>query len=277
VAIRPRKISDIKPLFTNLAQTSHYEVKFGGLPPQLSSYLLKRGITSRFIAEDAGLLCNNAILPTTQLSTVDVAGNYIGMTETFAHRRVYQDISLEFYVDKNYNSLKFLEHWMEFIASGASNPINGNNAPININVDEGYFMRMQYPKYYKSNQTKIIKFDRDYKKELEYTFIGLYPYSIGSIPVSYSQSDVMKMSVTFKIDRYVIGKSYSFDIFKTIDNNKLSSQPSQPNQQNQPIPRLVPRSPGSIPSNGVELFPQNQSLYQSLYGSNSSDIRQRII
>ena len=260
MVVQPRKISDIRPLFTNLAQTSHYEVKFGGIPNELSNYLGSRGITSRFIAEDAGLLCHNAVLPTTQLATVDVAGNYIGITETFAHRRVYQDISLEFYVDKNYHTLKFLEHWMEFIASGASNPIAGLN-PINSNVDQGYFIRMQYPEYYKSNRTSIVKFDRDYKKEIEYTFIGLYPYNIASIPVSYGQSDVLKMQATFKIDRYVIGKSYSINYNLNGDGNKL---PSQPQPVSEPRPRLVPRSPGSIPSNGVELFPAGQTLAQSL-------------
>lgn len=265
----PRRISDIKPLFTNLAQTSHYEVKFGGLSGQLMSYLRTRGVSSRFVAEDAGLLCHNAVLPTSQFATVDVPGNYTGITQTFAHRRIYQDISLEFYVDNNYNTLKFLEHWMEFIASGSSNPINGNNLPINMNVDEGYFIRMQYPEYYKSNRTRIIKFDRDYRREIEYTFVGLYPYNISSIPVSYGQSDVLKMQVTFKIDRYVIGRSYSVDYNRNDDNNKLPSQP-QPQLVSQPKPRLVPRSPGSIPSNGVELFPINQTLTESLYGSQNN-------
>lgn len=264
----PRKISDIRPLFTNLAQTSHYEVKFGGLPIQLTSYLLTRGITSRFIAEDVGLLCNNAVLPTTQLATVDVAGNYIGITETFAHRRVYQDISLEFYVDKNYNTLKFLEHWMEFIASGSSNPIDTRDLqPISNNVDVGYFMRMQYPDYYKSNKTRIIKFDRDYKRELEYTFIGLYPYSIASMPVNYTQSNVMSMQVTFKMDRYIIGRSYSLDIANQTDNNRNPTQPPRPTTPSTRPPILWPRSPGSIPSNGVELFPSNLTLAESLYGN----------
>jgi hypothetical protein len=269
VAVRPRRISDIQSLFGNLAQTSHYEVKFGGLPLQLISYLGRRGIDRRFIVEDAGLLCNNAVLPTTQLATVDIAGNYIGITETFAHRRQYQDITLEFYVDKNYKTLKFLEHWMEFIASGSTNPINTNKLPINGNVDEGYFIRMQYPEYYKSNRTSIIKFDRDYKKELEYTFIGLYPYSISTIPIAYSASSIMSMSVTFKIDRYVIGKSYSLNIFEGTNNNKESFQPPQQPQetQKQSTPLLVPRSPGSLPSNGVELKPANQTLYESLYGT----------
>jgi len=272
----PRRISDIKPLFTNLAQTSHYEVKFGGLPGELVSYLRTRGVSSRFIAEDAGLLCHNAVLPTTQLATVDVVGNYIGITETFAHKRIYQDISLEFYVDNNYNTLKFLEHWMEFIASGASNPIDGTNLPINMNVDEGYFIRMQYPKYYKSNRTKIIKFDRDYQREIEYTFIGLYPYNIASIPVSYGQSDILKMQVTFKIDRYVIGKSYSIDYSRNSDGNKTESQ-QQIQAGPQPSIRLVPKSPGSIPSNGVELFDSNKTTYENLYGSKLKEIRQRII
>ena len=270
----PRRISDIRPLFTNLAQTSHYQVIFGGLPSQLTSYLGGRGVDSRFISEDAGLLCHNAVLPTTQLSNAEVTGNYIGITENFAHRRVYQDISLEFYVDRNYKTLKFLEHWMEFIASGSSNPLDGTLLPINNNVDQGYFMRMQYPEYYKSNRTRIIKFDRDYRRELEYTFIGLYPYNIASIPVSYSQSNVMSVQATFKIERYVVGKAYSRDIFENIDNNKEAGQPpAQP--QRDPKPLLVPRSPGSIPSNGVELFDPNKSYYENLYGSRLREIREK--
>lgn len=269
----PRRISDIKPLFTNLAQTSHYQVLFGGLPSQLISYLGNRGVDSRFIAEDAGLLCFNASLPTSQFATADIAGNYIGMTETFAHRRVYQDISFEFYVDKNYRTLKFLEHWMEFIASGSSNPIDSQLKPINQNVDQAYFIRMQYPEYYKSNQTKIIKFDRDYQKEIEYTFIGLYPYNIASIPVSYTQSDVMKMQATFKIDRYIVGKSYSINFYNGTSNNKSSNQSTQSQQTSTPTPLLVPRSPGSIPSNGVQLFPAGQTLYESLYGTDLQKYR----
>ena len=46
---QPRRISDIKPLITNLAQTSHYQVQFGSLPPELSSYLLGKGVDSRLL------------------------------------------------------------------------------------------------------------------------------------------------------------------------------------------------------------------------------------
>ena len=88
-----RRISDFKPLFTNLALTSHYEVRFGGigLPDgPLIAYLNRKGITQRFIAEDCGLLCSSASLPTTNLATATISGNHMGTTEYFAHTRQYK-------------------------------------------------------------------------------------------------------------------------------------------------------------------------------------------
>jgi hypothetical protein len=220
-----RRISDFKPLFTNLAQTSHYEVRFGGLGSaggDLISYLNKKGITRRFIAEDCGLLCSSASLPTTSFATANVTGNHIGMTEYFAHTRQYIPITLEFYVDKNYNALKFMESWMEFIASGSHNPIKSPLPPVNQNGN-AYIYRMQYPEYYKSNETKITKFDRDYNREIEYTFRGLFPSAISSMPVSYSASNILTMGVTFQYDRYIAGKSSSLSGLLGNNNNFISN------------------------------------------------------
>ena len=41
---RPKRISDFKPVLTNLAQTSHYEVRFGRAAGGLSEYLSNRGV-----------------------------------------------------------------------------------------------------------------------------------------------------------------------------------------------------------------------------------------
>ena len=227
-----RRISDFKPLFTNLAQSSHYEVRFGGVGPlggPLMAYLFRKGITQRFIAEDAGLLCFNASLPTTSLATANVSGNFMGITEKFAHTRQYSPIGLEFYVDSNYNALKFIESWMEFIASGSNNPVGSNLAPIGQNRKD-YISRMQYPEYYKSDRTTIIKFDRDYNKEIEYTFIGLFPSGMSSIPVSYNSSEILKMSVTFEYDRYIAGKSLSLN--EVIGNNNNQSNNQSNNRSN---------------------------------------------
>lgn len=207
-----KNISDFKPLLTNLAQSSHYEVQFGGIPSKLKSYLISKNITNEFITEDVGLLCNSASLPTTSFATATVDGNFTGITEKFAHTRQYQEISLDFYVDKNYKSLIFLETWMEFIASGSF----GTDSAFQN--EQNYFSRMQYPDDYKSNSTRIVKFDRDYKNELVYTFIGLFPTALLPIQVSYQDSQILKVSASFQFDRYIVGKSSSLDIFSGISN-----------------------------------------------------------
>jgi len=258
-----RKISDIKTLFTNVAQTSHYEVKFGGLSSELLFYLSQRGVDARFIYEDLGLLCSSTTLPTFSFASGEVY-NHIGVQEKFAHSKIYAPINMEFYVDKKYKVIKFLEHWMEFMSSGSHNPIDGISGPINQGHD-AYFVRMQYPSYYKSNFTTITKFERDYRRELNYNFIGLFPISVSSIPVSYSSSNVMTVSASFQYERYVCGKISSLPIYQNTDNNKQSSTPKQSSTVDS-SKRLIPRSPGSIPSNGVELFPSDLTLYESLYG-----------
>jgi hypothetical protein len=148
---RPRRISEIKPIFGNLAQTTHYQVSFGALPPPLQKHLDVRGVGWRFVAENAGLLCSSASLPSSSLGTSDIVGDVTGVTEKMAHSRMFTAIDLTFYVDKEYKMIKFLEHWIEFIASGSNI----------LNTEKGYFFRMKYPKDYKCDAVKILKFDRD--------------------------------------------------------------------------------------------------------------------
>lgn len=211
--VRPRRISDIKPIFTNVAQTSQYEVKFGGLPLELQNYLGARGVDPRFIGETVGLLCNSASLPGSSFGTADIAGNYTGVVEKFAHTRIFTPIDLTFYVDKEYKTMKFLEHWMEYMSS-ASN-VSPNN--------DGYYFKMKYPNQYKCDFTKITKFNRDYRVELEYTFFGLFPMALSSVGVSYDSSQVMTVSATFNYERYVSGPIYTIDALRGNFNNLVSS------------------------------------------------------
>ena len=255
----PRRISDIKPLLTNLAQTSHYEVQFGMLPQQLMFYLSRRGINPRFIAEGSGLLCYSAVLPTTSLGSFTVDGNYMGVQEKFASSRIYSEITLDFYVDSDYQMLNFLECWMEFIASGSYNNqgLAGENPPISQNFSN-YFIRMQYPQYYKANSVRIVKFDRDYRREIVYNFRGLFPLNISSIPVSYMSSDTLKVSASFQYDRYIAGATNSFNQFVVGNNNNLNPL------QSQNIP--------SNPQSAEDVFRASQETYT--FGVSNSEALQ---
>ena len=208
--VRPRRIADFKPTFTNLALTSHYQLIFGGLPTGLRQHLNVRGLDYRFITNTSGLLCSNAVLPGASLATADVIGNYTGVSEKMAHTKAFQKINLEFYVDSEYKSLKFLEHWVEFIANGSGEDQSRKD----------YYFRMEYPDDYKTYETKIIKFDRDYNEEMQYNFYGMFPQAINSTPVKYEGSEVLKASALFSFDRYSAGKFSSYDRYRGSYNNR---------------------------------------------------------
>ena len=201
-APRPRPISDFLPRFQNVAQSSQFLVKFA-LPSSfggggLRSYLRRKGVNDRFVVEDAGLLCSDAVLPGSALASVDSRGDYQGVIEKFAHTRNFTQISLEFYVDNEYKSMKFLEHWIEYITGAIKDP-----------AQDTYFYQLHYPSQYKSNETRIVKFERDYKNFLEYRFVGLFPLSLNSTRVSYQGSQVLKATANFSFDRYICGESTS--------------------------------------------------------------------
>ena len=226
---RPKKISELKSVVAKLAQTSHYEVSFGGLNDRLSSYLQERGVDTSFITRSAGLLCSSASIPGSSLATADINGNFMGVQEKMAHSRIFTEMQLEFYVDSDYRMIKFLEHWMEFITDGSE-------------VDQSqrrYYYRMRYPDLYKCDKTKIVKFDRDFKKEIEYTFIGLFPKNLTSIPVSYDSSNILKVSASFEYERYIAGKSTSKSVKSGSNSNKDIEQNSR---------SFVGRSDGTISS-----------------------------
>ncbi len=203
-----------------LAQTSHYLVSFG-LPSGVISHL-QRKITnaSNFAGNDMGLLCSAAEIPGSSFATADIRGNYQGIVEKMAHTRQFVQMNLEFYVDRNYNSLKFLEHWIDFIASGSEDTRSLTGARSDPSR-RAHHLRMRYPDEYKSDQTKIVKFDRDYRNGVEYNFRGLFPLSLTAIPVSYQQSQILKANCIFSYDRYIAGEVSSLSQLLGTDRNNI--------------------------------------------------------
>ena len=201
-----------------MAQTSHYQVFFDGLSSDLFTFLGQKNVVRRFITENSGLLCSAASIPGSALATSDIFGNFTGVQEKFAHTRIFSEMSLEFYVDKDYKMIKFFEHWMDYISSGSEK----RRITSFSKASPGYFYRMRYPKGnsgYKCDKTKIVKFNVDYKKEIEYTFIGMFPINLASTPVQYGNSDVLKVNCTFNYERYIAGESTNLSIRRGMSEN----------------------------------------------------------
>ena len=197
--IKPYNLSIAKAIIGPLAQNNHFLVTFSSLTPAVESYLTRyTRVTNikNFLSQNLGILCSDASLPTSTLATAEVKDNFMGVPQQFAHTRFYTDIAYSFYIDEDYTLLKIFEGWMEYITSGASRDVEQDH--------RAYYRRMRYPDLYKCNTMYINKFEKNYKRTLRYRFVNVFPKSIDAVRVSYGSADILKVSVNFNYDRYIV-------------------------------------------------------------------------
>ena len=177
-------------------------------------------------APNMPIYCSSASLPGSTFATSEVKDNFIGVTQEFAHTRLYTDIDFTYYIDSKYTSLEVFENWMDYI-SGTNTPSDEyaklalENIGINVPSlsENGFYRRFKYPDTYKTRMS-IYKFERDFetkKRYLVYNFFNAFPKSLSATPVSYGPSELLQVTVTMNYDRYV-----------TYTENLGSTEPSVP-------------------------------------------------
>ena len=196
------------------ATTSFYQVTIKD-PKQLnekgdsfSDYLAKQGLSVLFSPgldvsrkNKLQLFCSEATLPGSSMATANLDNDFTGVSEKYAHRRVFdEEITLTFYCDaKEYLPIRFFESWMSYMTNDTRD-----------NHSDTFYYRMKFPKKYKSS-IEITKFEknlmskepvRNRTKPLTYTFIDAFPRTISSMPVTYDASDLLKCTVSFSYTRY---------------------------------------------------------------------------
>ena len=211
---RPYKTSELKSRITNLAQTSVYQLKIQ--PPAGLFSLLKevgRDLDYNRAGENLELLCDSAVLPGSSFATHEPTNDYAGVTEKMAYRRMYDGtLDLRFMVDRNYNVIEMLDGWLDFISGVGITGSRQSYKSRHVNY------RMTYPEQYRT-ELYLTKFEKDVSypddfgdviegvldppKQLLYTFVGAFPSSVTSTPVSYGPSDVLRINVSFSYMRYV--------------------------------------------------------------------------
>ena len=152
------------------------------------------GIRQDWFVRNVGIACYDATLPTSTFATAEVKDNFQGINQQFAHTRFYTDSSFSFYIDKDYRVLLFFEAWMDYISNGA-----------NVSEDDNrFYRRFRYPNTYKCDGLQITKFDKNLDKKITYQFKNAFPKAMQSIPVSYGTAELLKVTVTFAYDRYIL-------------------------------------------------------------------------
>ena len=195
-------MQDVKEKLGKLSLTNQYQVNFSSLKKTITDYLESLGIDNakEFLSRDAGLLCSDASLPASAFATAEVKDNFMGIPQEFAHTRLYTDIDFTFYVDEDYTMLKIFEGWMDYISSGA-------DADGIQPGQRGFYRRLRYPNDYKCDTMSIAKFEKNLGRTLLYEFVNAFPKSLTSMPVNYGAADILKVTVSFNYDRYVMTRS----------------------------------------------------------------------
>ena len=211
--------SDIKSRLLRPALTSHYQVSISFSKFNIQSlssifdgtlYDFMKELKSN-LPESSELLlisCSEASLPGSSLTTQELNDDYTGITQRHAYRRLYDDrIDFTFYVNQTYDQIRFFERWIQFIS--------GEQLSTN---QENHFVRFKFPETYKTT-IFVDKFERNAQRrpgktestngshtgeKLTYEFINAFPISINSMPISYESSQLLKCTVSFSYDRYIM-------------------------------------------------------------------------
>jgi hypothetical protein len=200
-------LKEIKDKLLRPALTSHFVCEFS-IPSAIPNTGLGKFLSQREIPYNSTLQelitlsCSEASLPGSSVATIDIENDYHGVSEKHAYRRLYDDrADFTFYVDRNYDIIKFFESWISYVV--------GENDLARQETGR-YSYRVNYPKSYKTDNLYITKFERDIgtrekkQESLQYKFINAYPISINSMPVSYDTSQLLKCTVSFYYSRYVV-------------------------------------------------------------------------
>ena len=236
------KMSQVSSIIGELSQSSQFMVNLNLAAGRdgVNAHLVSCGLLNDPKSYD--FLCSDATLPGSTFDMSEESGSRQGMLERFATRRIYADFDLSFYVDKDYNSLRLLEEWMNYIdpINSSGGTYQGSSAGQTGYLDRPNFYRLKYPNSYKRN-ISIVKFERNFlanpsitnsgfrpQSLIKYTFIDSFPVNIVAIPFSYEGSTITKVTASFSYMRYIVATT-GFDVSSPA--TQSTGNPDQP-----PIP-----------------------------------------
>ena len=237
-------MSELKNKILRPATTSHFQCNFKPPEPVVSWMQQKERASAGVklypeVMDKINISCFEASLPGSSLQTMNLNDSYTGVTETYAYRRAYDSrADFTFYVDhldnrnnnsQSYTVILFFENWLSYIAGeNISGGFRGQN----------YFYRVEFFDNYAAPKIEIDKFEKDaLGSYLHYEFINAYPISITSMPVSYEGSQLLKCTVSFTYQRYLL---------QTLSASNIGRPPAEPRRESQSESQDLPDLPDGV-------------------------------
>lgn len=192
-------ISEVKN--GGLMKTTHFAVSISMPLDKDNRALIKGNFASASALRKYIMFCDSVNLPGTSLSSVDVTA--YGETRESPTQRIYDPVSMSFYVDNEMNIKKFFDSWFNSII----NPITRNH------------------NYYKNYTTNIdiLVYDSEHNEKYKVTLHEAYPKSVSDISLSYSGDGLMKLAVSLQYRYYTIFNYGTNDVIESAVDAKITN------------------------------------------------------
>ena len=213
-------ISQVK--HNGLARTNRYVVYFN-LPWETDSAL-----------RDTLLFCDQVQLPGANFNTSDM--RTFGETRKAPYERLYEDINMSFYVDKEMKNKLMFDYWLNQIQDPWTRNFN----------------------YYDDYVTDIVIEVQDLKDQSRYgiKLYEAYPKSIGAVQLDYAGKDVMKLSVNFAYKYYHIGSKEVLEPLEVAPVYEYPAVQTAKDPLNSFVTRLKNFAIGAIGAKAITKLPQ---------------------
>lgn len=139
--------------------------------------------------QKALLFCDQVQLPGVNFNTSDT--RTFGETRKAPYEKMYEDINMSFYVDRNMAVKQLFEQWMSQIQNPVTRTFN----------------------YYNDYTTDIVIEVQDLNDKTTYSVVlyEAFPKSIGAVQMDYASKDVMKLSVNIAYKYYYAGATQALN------------------------------------------------------------------
>ena len=158
------------------------------------------------------LFCEEAQLPNINTATGQQNGLYVGMGSVdYIHTRIFTEMNLTFMLDANLSMLKFFNLWHSYMF--------GDHGTLGKRTEAATSF-LQNSTQRPRNRTNRVAYKSDYaseiiitkteqgprgateRKPISYVLEQAYPYAIDAVPLQYGATQLTRLNVNFKYERY---------------------------------------------------------------------------
>ena len=176
--------------------------------------------------DNLALFCSEAVLPGSSIQTASVSGLRQGVTQNYAVYRRYPDFNLTFYAQKDYFTQEIFNAWLEYISPIQIEDRNHGTITRQRSRDNAY-KKLKYPRSYKC-EMEITAFSSDFlmpdsrqntergvdkrtPNYITYYMKNCFPSNIIAAPLAYGNAELVKTTVSFKYDYFIIDRGARID------------------------------------------------------------------